>query len=49
MGWRTLRITMDGPDIVGYLDDKKLLEAENSTFLDVGKIGLWSKSVARSY
>lgn len=47
--WHTLRITMEGSEIVGYLDDRKLLEAEDSTFLDVGKIGLWSKSDAQSY
>lgn len=46
--WHTVRITMQGPQIVGYLDDKRLLEAEDSTFLDVGKIGLWTKSDACS-
>ena len=45
----TLRVTMKGREIVGYLDGKKLLEAEDSTFLDVGRIGLWSRSDARSY
>jgi hypothetical protein len=40
---------MRGGDIVGYFDDKKLLEAEDSTFVDVGKIGLWSRSDAQSY
>jgi len=40
---------MDGPDKVGYLDDKMLVEGEDSTFLDVGKIGLWSKSGACFY
>jgi hypothetical protein len=47
--WHTLRITMNGREIFGYLDGKNLLEAEDSTFVDVGKIGLWSKSDARSY
>jgi hypothetical protein len=47
--WHTLRITMSGREIFGYLDGKKLLEAEDSTFPDVGKIGLWTKSDARSY
>jgi hypothetical protein len=49
MVWHTLRITMNGNEIVGYLDGKRLLEAEDSTFSDVGMIGLWSKSDARSY
>ena len=40
---------MNGSEIIGYLDGKKLLEAKDSTFLDVGMIGLWSRSDARSY
>lgn len=47
--WHTLRITMEGTEIVGYLDGRKLLEADDSTFVDVGKVGLWSRSDAQSY
>ena len=47
--WHTLRITMRGREILGYLDGKKLLVAEDSTFPDAGKIGLWSKADARSF
>ena len=47
--WHTLRITMIGREIIGYLDGQKLLEADDATFLDVGRIGLWTKSDARSY
>jgi hypothetical protein len=47
--WRTLRITMQGRDITGWLDGKKLLVAEDSTFPDAGRIGVWSKSDAQSY
>jgi hypothetical protein len=47
--WHTIRITMSGREIIGYLDGKKLLEAEDSTFPDAGKIGVWSKSDAQSY
>jgi hypothetical protein len=47
--WHTLRITMTGRDITGYLDGKKLLVAEDSTFPDAGRIGLWSKADAQSY
>ena len=46
--WHTLRITMKGREIFGYLDGKKLLEAEDSTFPDAGQIGLWSKADAQS-
>lgn len=48
-GWHTLRITMSDRQIYGYLDGKKLLVAEDSTFPDAGKIGLWSKADAQSY
>jgi uncharacterized protein (TIGR03067 family) len=47
--WHTLRITMNGREILGYLDGKKFLVAEDSTFPEAGKIGLWSKSDAQSY
>jgi hypothetical protein len=46
--WHTLRITMTDREILGYLDGKKLLVAEDSTFPDAGKIGLWTKADARS-
>ncbi len=46
--WHTLRITMSDREIFGYFDGKKLLVAEDSTFLDAGKIGLWTKSDAQS-
>jgi Domain of Unknown Function (DUF1080) len=47
--WHTLRATMVGAKITCYLDDKKLLEAEDSTFPEAGRIGLWSKADAQSY
>lgn len=46
--WHTLRITMSGREIVGYLDGKRALVAEDSTFRDAGRIGLWSKADAQS-
>ncbi|MDG3007858.1 family 16 glycoside hydrolase [Paludisphaera mucosa] len=46
--WHTLRIVMTGREITGWLDGVKLLVAEDSTFPDAGRIGLWSKSDARS-
>lgn len=47
--WHTLRITMNGREILGYLDGKKLLVAEDSTFPEAGRIGLWTKADARSH
>lgn len=44
--WHTLRITMNGSQIVGYLDGRRCLEAEDGTNLDVGRIGLWTRSDA---
>ena len=49
MEWHTLRITMKGSKITCYLDGKKHLEAEDSTFPEAGRIGLWSKADAQSY
>ena len=46
--WHTLRITMKGREIFGYLDGRKLLEAEDDTFPDAGRIGVWTKSDART-
>ncbi|APW61918.1 hypothetical protein [Paludisphaera borealis] len=47
--WHTLKITMQGREITGWLDGKKLLVAEDSTFPDAGRIGVWSKADAQSY
>jgi hypothetical protein len=47
--WHTLRVTMTGNTITCYLDGKKHLEFEDSTFAEGGKIGLWFKSDSQSY
>lgn len=47
--WHTIRITMKDREILGYMDGKKLLVAEDSTFPQAGMIGLWSKADAVSY
>jgi len=47
--WHTLRVTMIASKITCYLDGKKHLEAEDATFPQAGKIGLWSKSDAQTY
>src|SRR5262249_14919080 len=47
--WHTVRATMSGVKITCYLDGKKLLEAEDSTFREAGMIGFWSKADAQSY
>jgi hypothetical protein len=47
-GWTVLRVTMKGDHIECYLDGKKYLDVHDPTFPDAGKIGVWSKSDARS-
>ncbi len=47
--WHTLRVTMKGSKIACYLDGKLYLEADDATFPDAGKVGLWSKSDAKTY
>jgi hypothetical protein len=47
--WHALRVTMTGAKITCYLDGTKYLEAEDATFPDGGKIGVWSKADAQSY
>jgi hypothetical protein len=47
-GWTVVRVTMKGDHIECYLDGKKYLDVTDSTFPEAGKIGLWSKSDARS-
>jgi Domain of Unknown Function (DUF1080) len=47
--WHTIRVTMVGSKINCYLDGRRHLEAEDTTFPETGRIGLWSKADARSY
>jgi hypothetical protein len=47
--WHTLRVTMASTKITCYLDGTKSLEAEDATFPEAGRIGLWSKADAQSY
>jgi hypothetical protein len=48
-GWTVVRVTMKGDHIECYLDGTKYLDVHDSTFPDAGKIGIWSKSDARSH
>jgi hypothetical protein len=47
-GWTLVRITMKGDHIECYVDGEKYLDVHDSTYPSAGKIGLWSKSDARS-
>jgi len=44
--WYTVRVRMVGSKIECYLDGRKLLEAEDNTFPNAGRIGLWTKADA---
>ena len=48
-GWYQLRIRMKTQHMECYLNDKKYLEVDDSTFKDSGMIGLWTKSDAQTY
>ncbi len=47
-GWTVVRVKMKGDHIECYLDGQKYLDVHDSTFPEAGKIGVWSKSDARS-
>jgi hypothetical protein len=47
--WHTIKIKQVGDQIECFLDEKKYLEAKDSTFTKAGKVGLWSKADAQTY
>ncbi|MCK5799201.1 MAG: DUF1080 domain-containing protein [Deltaproteobacteria bacterium] len=47
--WHTLRISMKGDHIKGYLDGSKHLDVHDTTFGDTGQIGLWTKADAQTH
>lgn len=46
--WHTIRVVMKGPKIACDFDGKTLLDVEDTTFPDAGRIGLWCKADAQS-
>jgi len=47
-GWHKIEVSNVGNQIVVKFDGKKLIEAEDATFPDAGRIGLWVKADGRS-
>ena len=47
-GPHTLRVTMTGDHIEGFLDGKKIHDWRDDTFSASGKIGLWTKADAQT-
>ena len=47
--WHTLKIATAGDHIECFVDGEKYLEANDSTFQEPGKVGLWTKADAQTY
>jgi len=47
-GWHTMRVSQNGDEFEGYLDDKKLLEAKDNRLNKSGGVGVWTKADART-
>jgi hypothetical protein len=47
--WRILKISVAGPRIQVYLDHRRILTAEDSTFTAAGKVGLWTARDSVTY
>jgi hypothetical protein len=48
-GWNNLKLVVKGDLFTVYLNGKQIFEVEDTTFIEAGKIGLWSKADAVSY
>ncbi|WP_428266808.1 hypothetical protein [Haliangium sp.] len=46
--WHVLRVTMTGDHIECYLDGQKHLDVRDTTFVDAGMVGLWTKADAQT-
>jgi hypothetical protein len=42
--WHTLRVDFQGSHFVGTFDGQKVLEWDDETFQDAGKVGVWTKA-----
>ncbi len=47
--WHTLRVTMSGEHIQCFLDGTKYLDVKDSTFVESGRLGLWTKADAQTH
>jgi hypothetical protein len=48
-GWHTLRVTMTGKHIECFCDGQKHLAADDETFAEPGRVGLWTKADAQTH
>lgn len=44
--WHTIHVQMTGAEMVGYVDGREVLSAQDSTFTGEGMLGLWAPSDA---
>jgi hypothetical protein len=47
--WHTLKVEQKGAAIAVFLGDQKILELEDKTFPDAGKVGVWIKADSVTY
>jgi hypothetical protein len=47
--WHALKLEVKGKHFEVFFDDKLLFEADDDTFKDVGKVGLWTKADSVTY
>ena len=47
--WNSLRVVADGSLFEIYSNDRKLFEVEDATFVEPGRIGLWTKADSVTY
>jgi Domain of Unknown Function (DUF1080) len=47
--WQTLTLEVKGPHFRVFLDGNLLFEADDRTFKEVGKVGLWTKADSVTY
>ncbi len=46
LAWHTLKVKVKGPRFTVFLDEEQRFEVEDSSFLQAGKVGLWTKADA---
>jgi 3-keto-disaccharide hydrolase len=47
--WHTLKLEVKGKHFEVFFDDKLLFEADDDTFKEAGKVGLWTKADSVTY
>jgi len=47
--WHALKLAVKGKHFVVFFDDARLFEADDDTFREAGKVGLWTKADSVTY